>query len=588
MATTIHSVLKRYSGTEWVPVHLESDAALTKRANGHTVESDLSNFLPEATGTNTGPVAATMGKLYTDNTGKVYSSTVDGVVVPQATEQFVRDNAYVLPNVPQKDTNSVESPTVGGKTVVVDSVTRDANGRVTAINLKTITLPTQKDVAGNAGTATKLKAGAKIGATGGVTAAPVQFDGSTDINLEVTAIDPSKLSGPVDVTKGGTGAATFTAGEVLVGNGVKAVTTKGIDTAPTKASQNLITSDAVAKALEGKSSNITGAASTVVSSDLTADRAVISDGTGKLAVSSVTTTELGHLSGVKSAIQTQLDLLAPKADPSFTGKPTAPTAPVGDDSTTLATTAYVIAAVNNLLNMKNAFRLVGTLNPTTDTLPKANAGDVYRFTADGTINGLTVHENDTATCAVDDTPAGTPANWYITHVNHDGMVFGPASSVDKHVATFDGSSGNRLADSGFTIAASVPANAKFTDTVYTHPKSGVTANAYGPAAGATLAFGGKFVIPQITVDADGHVTVAAARDFTLPAAPTNVESANKLATARKVTFTKGATGSFTFDGSGDVSCELTVEGGGGVSYVQSASQPAAGAQKAGDFWEVPL
>lgn len=52
---------------------------------------------------------------------------------------------------------------------------------------------------------------------------------------------------------------------------------------------------------------ITGAATTITSANLTASRAVISNVSGKVAVSSVTDTELGYVSGVTSAIQTQID-----------------------------------------------------------------------------------------------------------------------------------------------------------------------------------------------------------------------------------------------------------------------------------------
>lgn len=52
---------------------------------------------------------------------------------------------------------------------------------------------------------------------------------------------------------------------------------------------------------------ITGAATTITSSDLTASRAVVSNASGKVSVSSVTSTELGYVSGVTSAIQTQID-----------------------------------------------------------------------------------------------------------------------------------------------------------------------------------------------------------------------------------------------------------------------------------------
>jgi hypothetical protein len=56
-----------------------------------------------------------------------------------------------------------------------------------------------------------------------------------------------------------------------------------------------------------KQAAITGAATTITSSDLTASRAVISNASGKVAVSTVTDTELGYVSGVTSAIQTQLN-----------------------------------------------------------------------------------------------------------------------------------------------------------------------------------------------------------------------------------------------------------------------------------------
>ena len=64
---------------------------------------------------------------------------------------------------------------------------------------------------------------------------------------------------------------------------------------------------AIQTQLNGKQASITGAASTIASSNLTASRALISNSDGKVAVSAVTSTELGYLDGVTSAIQTQLD-----------------------------------------------------------------------------------------------------------------------------------------------------------------------------------------------------------------------------------------------------------------------------------------
>ena len=60
-------------------------------------------------------------------------------------------------------------------------------------------------------------------------------------------------------------------------------------------------------ALSGKQATITGAATTIDTEDLTASRALVSNASGKVEVSAVTSTEVGYLDGVTSAIQTQLD-----------------------------------------------------------------------------------------------------------------------------------------------------------------------------------------------------------------------------------------------------------------------------------------
>jgi hypothetical protein len=57
----------------------------------------------------------------------------------------------------------------------------------------------------------------------------------------------------------------------------------------------------------GKQNAITGAATTITTSDLTASRALTSNASGKVAVSATTDTELGYVNGVTSAIQTQIN-----------------------------------------------------------------------------------------------------------------------------------------------------------------------------------------------------------------------------------------------------------------------------------------
>lgn len=57
----------------------------------------------------------------------------------------------------------------------------------------------------------------------------------------------------------------------------------------------------------GKQDKITGAATTITDDNLTVNRALISNSSGKVAVSDVTSTELGYLDGVTSNVQAQLN-----------------------------------------------------------------------------------------------------------------------------------------------------------------------------------------------------------------------------------------------------------------------------------------
>jgi fructose-specific component phosphotransferase system IIB-like protein len=88
-------------------------------------------------------------------------------------------------------------------------------------------------------------------------------------------------------------------------------TVSGMPTATYASPAELIYVKGVTSAIQtqinGKQAIITGAATTITTSDLTASRALISNASGKVAVSTVTDTELGYVSGVTSEIQTQLN-----------------------------------------------------------------------------------------------------------------------------------------------------------------------------------------------------------------------------------------------------------------------------------------
>ena len=95
----------------------------------------------------------------------------------------------------------------------------------------------------------------------------------------------------------------------------------------------------------------------IVNADINASAAI--DWTKIAPSSTVSSTELGYLDGVTSAIQTQIDsklgtstaasTYAPLASPALTGTPTAPTAAANTNTTQIATTAYVQTEINDLI-----------------------------------------------------------------------------------------------------------------------------------------------------------------------------------------------------------------------------------------------
>ena len=138
----------------------------------------------------------------------------------------------------------------------------------------------------------------------------------------------------------------------------------------------------------------------------------------------------------------------------------------GNASTVEAEIVALRKAVEAAVSKGQHFQ--GVVNSTA-TLPPYNykAGWLYSVQEAGTYAGNACEVGDLIIC-IKDYASGSASNadWAVLQANLDGAVTGPAASVAAHVVVFDGTSGKRIKDSGFTIGCSVPANAKFTDTTY--------------------------------------------------------------------------------------------------------------------------
>jgi hypothetical protein len=116
-------------------------------------------------------------------------------------------------------------------------------------------------------------------------------------------------------------ATTFQSGVTFQGD----ITANGRTVSPTELGYVDGVTDYIQTQLNAKQSTITGAATSIAGADLTASRALVSDASGKVAVSSlISTTELEYLDGLTGPLSTSLSAKAPLASPTFTGTVTIP------------------------------------------------------------------------------------------------------------------------------------------------------------------------------------------------------------------------------------------------------------------------
>ena len=152
----------------------------------------------------------------------------------------------------------------------------------------------------------------------------------------------------------------------------------------------------------------------------------------------VTTAEMGHLNGVTSDIQTQLNSKSPLASPTFTGNPIAPTQSANNSSTRIATTEYVqgelnayasdtVTFTNKAGNISQWTNNSGFMTPSSTATLTNKTGSISQWTNNS--GYITATSTDTLN---NKTISG--ANNTISNVPYSAL-----SSVDEDISSVSGS-----------------------------------------------------------------------------------------------------------------------------------------------------
>ena len=207
--------------------------------------------------------------------GTALNTVIAGVTVTNATTAAVATTVTITDNESTNEDNAIiftAGGDVDGGNIGLESdgtlTYNPSTGKITATGFIGA-------LTGNADTATALATGRTIGMTGDVVWTSASFTGAGNV----------------------TGTATIQAGAVE--NSMLADDAVGADELAANAVVNASVASGAAIAFSKMA-------------DLTASRALVSDGSGDVSVSAVTSTEIGYLDGVTSAIQTQLDAKATK------------------------------------------------------------------------------------------------------------------------------------------------------------------------------------------------------------------------------------------------------------------------------------
>jgi len=133
-----------------------------------------------------------------------------------------------------------------------------------------------------------------------------------------------------------------------------------------------------------------------------------------------------------------------------------------NSDTKVASQKAVKAYADALIGANDAMVFKGVIDAsTTPNYPAANKGDAYKISVAGKIGGaagINVEVGDLIVSTADGQASGTQAavgaNWTIIQSNLDGAVIGPAASTSGNLASFSGTTGKLVQDSGLSLDTS--------------------------------------------------------------------------------------------------------------------------------------
>lgn len=183
-----------------------------------------------------------------------------------------------------------------------------------------------------------------------------------------------------------------------------------------------------ATAAGSKQPKITGAATTITDANLTASRVVVSNASGKVAVSEVTATELGYLDGVTSPIQTQINNVKSTAEGKQNPIKAGTGISIGTDGVTIGHSNSVdgrsvgSATLMPIITFDDQGHITEvTSTPVYPPTSKGSAGQYWRSDGDGTGTWMT--------------PSTTPTSENNTLISSEGVYNALQNYAKNTVAT---------------------------------------------------------------------------------------------------------------------------------------------------------